>query len=266
MYEEILSFAFDSSDLPFSLSLAGISYCDSSYHMIRHKSRSCVLEYVVSGEGTILTNGKQITAKAGDVYILHMGGDYEYFSSNDNPWVKIFFNIRGNFIQNLLECYGLGSEIIIHNSNTEQLFRETFETAKTGRYEKKIFNRLAGAITELVATLSDQFYKRNSDTGEMAIVRNYIETHTDRIIPNKELQDLIFRSSDYLIKHFKVQYGMSPYDYQITVKLRIAKKILKNTSLSIGTIAKMLGYDDPHYFSNIFRLKCGMSPTAYRNA
>ena len=264
MYEEVHSFAVDNLDLPFRISLTGISYCDGSYHMVRHKSRSCVIEYVVSGEGTIIANGNHFTAKADDVYLLHMGRDYEYFSDSCNPWVKIFFNIRGEFIEELLKCYGLEDQHIIHNSNAEQLFREAYEMVKAGKNEKQVFNRLAGKITEIVATLSDCFYMRNVDVGEMAKVRNYIETHTDRIVRNEELQKLIFRSGDYLIKHFTTEYGMSPYDYQIMIKIQTAKKLLKNTGLSVRAISEMLGYNDQHYFSNLFRQKCGMSPSSYR--
>lgn len=264
MHEEIVSFSISDSDLPFTLSLAGISYCDGTYRVVRQKSRSCVIEYVISGEGTIISNGNRYTAKSGDAYILHMGKNHEYYSDANNPWVKIFFNVRGNYVEKLLECYGLDSVCVIHNSDTEQLFRNAYETAKSRNREKQVFNSLAGEITEIVATLSDCYYKRNTDIGEMEKVRNYIETHSDRIIRNEELQKIIFRSSDYLIKHFKTQYGMSPYDYQLKIKLQIAKELLKNTRLSVEVIAKRLGYSDSHYFSNIFHQKCGMSPTSYR--
>ncbi len=264
MHEEIVSFAICDSDLPFRLSLAGISYCDGTYHIVRQKSRSCVIEYVISGEGTIISDGTRYTAKAGDAYILHMGRNHEYFSDARNPWVKIFFNVRGNFIGKLLECYGLDSVHVIHDSDTESLFRNAYEKAKSQNREKPVFNSLAGEITKIIATLSDCYYKRNADIGEMEKVRNYIETHPERIIRNEELQKLIFRSSDYLIKNFKAQYGMSPYDYQLKIKLQTAKELLKNTRLSVETISKMLGYSDPHYFSNVFHQKCGMSPSAYR--
>lgn len=264
MKEEVVSFFTGDSHLPFRISLAGISYCDGTYHIPRQRRRSSVLEYIISGQGTVIANGERFTARAGDVYILHMGEFSEYYSDAANPWVKIFFNIRGNFIEKLLEDYGLRSTYIVYNSNTEHLFMEAYQTAKSRCNDKQVFNCLVGKITEIVATLSDCVYKRNIDAGEMAMVRNYIESNTGRIIKNEELRHLIYRSDDYLIKHFKAEYGVSPYDYQINIKMQIAKELLRNTKLPINEICNMLGYTDQHYFSNVFKNKCGIRPLAYR--
>jgi two-component system response regulator YesN len=40
--------------------------------------------------------------------------------------------------------------------------------------------------------------------------------------------------------------------------------MLKNTKMSVKEIASALGYDDQHYFSYMFKKRCGTSPTQYR--
>jgi AraC-like DNA-binding protein len=44
-----------------------------------------------------------------------------------------------------------------------------------------------------------------------------------------------------------------------------AKRLLVHTTLSAKEISYQLGYDDPAYFTRIFALKTGESPTAYRS-
>jgi AraC-like DNA-binding protein len=67
-----------------------------------------------------------------------------------------------------------------------------------------------------------------------------------------------------VIKRFFANFGATPYDYQIQQKMFSARNMLANTNLSAKEIAASLGYEDQHYFSFMFKKRCGMSPTQYR--
>ena len=99
---------------------------------------------------------------------------------------------------------------------------------------------------------------------EMNTLIEYITMNPRRIVSNQELADAIFRSKDYVIKRFFANFGVTPYDYQIQQKIFSAKNMLANMNLSVKEIADSLGYDDQHYFSYMFKKRCGMSPTQYR--
>ena len=43
-----------------------------------------------------------------------------------------------------------------------------------------------------------------------------------------------------------------------------AKKLLKTTAVSTGSIAVQVGYKDPRYFSFVFKKTQGLSPREYR--
>ncbi|MDD6735853.1 MAG: AraC family transcriptional regulator [Clostridiales bacterium] len=43
-----------------------------------------------------------------------------------------------------------------------------------------------------------------------------------------------------------------------------AKLLLSDTSVKIGEIAELLGYEDSFYFSNVFKKHTGLSPRSYR--
>ena len=47
--------------------------------------------------------------------------------------------------------------------------------------------------------------------------------------------------------------------------IEIAKQLLLNTSLHIEDIAYSIGYQNPEYFSNLFKHRCGVSPRNFRN-
>jgi len=48
------------------------------------------------------------------------------------------------------------------------------------------------------------------------------------------------------------------------VRIESAKKYLSNPSFSVADVAKKEGYQDPNYFSKVFKKVVGITPTEYR--
>lgn len=69
---------------------------------------------------------------------------------------------------------------------------------------------------------------------------------------------------DTLRKKFKLETNLSLHQYFIQIKINVAKTMLKNPSYNISDIAIFLGFDDPYYFSRLFKKKTGLSPKKYR--
>ena len=72
-----------------------------------------MVEYIVRGRGTVLCGGERFTPEEGDVYILHQGSRHAYSSDADNPWIKIFCNLKGNLAEDLLRAYGLQDTVLV---------------------------------------------------------------------------------------------------------------------------------------------------------
>ncbi len=67
-----------------------------------------------------------------------------------------------------------------------------------------------------------------------------------------------------LRRRFKEATGYSPKEYVLRIRLSRAKELLTLTSRSVEDIAAAVGFDDPYYFSRLFRHKEGMAPTRFR--
>lgn len=274
MREEIVHFYAPQTKLPFYLEMAGISYCDGTYRMERQNSAETVIEYVVEGRGYLNVNGENYAATAGDVYILRKKTTHTYWSDARYPWVKIFFNIRGSLAEKILDDYQLGGpgRVVLEADGLEQDFRgmlEGLQDSTVGQTER--FDRATVKFLEIVIKLTNMqraagVYKDDlmSVEKEMNTLMEYITMNPRRIVSNQELADTIFRSKDYVIKRFFANFGVTPYDYQIQQKIFSAKNMLANRNLSVKEIADALGYEDQHYFSYMFKKRCGMSPTQYR--
>ena len=97
-------------------------------------------------------------------------------------------------------------------------------------------------------------------------VASYIEKSYYSRITISDIAKNFHISRNYLYTLFKQEYGISPQDYLISYRVEMAKKLLKNsrTQLSINEVATSTGFDNPLYFSRLFRNRTGMSPSEYR--
>lgn len=274
MKEDIVHFYVPQTRVPLYLEMAGVSYCDGSYRMSRWESKETVIEYIVEGTGYLNVNGEHYTASAGQVYILRKRTTHTYWSDGKKPWVKIFFNFRGTLAERILDEYQLGgkNKVVLNGEGLEQDFRDMLEHVSDGTIvQSERFDRAAVDFLQLITKLSKIDKMRNNSNGDLMSVEDemntlieYITLNPKRIVSNQELADAIFRSKDYVIKRFSTNFGVTPYEYQIQQKIFSAKNMLENTKLSVKEVASAVGYDDQHYFSYMFKKRCGLSPTQYR--
>lgn len=70
----------------------------------------------------------------------------------------------------------------------------------------------------------------------------------------------------YFSRLFKTEIGMTFSDYLTQVRIEKAKELLAQNDLRLGDVGALVGYDDPKYFSQIFRKIAGMSPSDYQRS
>jgi AraC-like DNA-binding protein len=71
-------------------------------------------------------------------------------------------------------------------------------------------------------------------------------------------------SASHFFALFKRQTGCAPIDCFIRLRMQHACRLLDETVLSVKEVAATLGYDDPFYFSRIFKSVNRVAPSEYR--
>jgi AraC-like DNA-binding protein len=71
-------------------------------------------------------------------------------------------------------------------------------------------------------------------------------------------------SASHFSSLFRKATGMSPLDYFIHLKLQKACLLLYSTETKVKKVAGAIGYDDPYYFSRLFKKHMKLSPEQYR--
>lgn len=63
---------------------------------------------------------------------------------------------------------------------------------------------------------------------------------------------------------FSNQTGTSLHKYFMDLKISRAKQLLENSDQSVKQVAHALGFDDPYYFSRVFKRRAGMAPSLWQ--
>jgi two-component system response regulator YesN len=109
-------------------------------------------------------------------------------------------------------------------------------------------------------------------------------------LKSSRYSDVIEKSTEYIREHFAEGnvslntvaefVGLSPNHFSTVfsqetgetfiecltrARLQHAKELLRRTAIRSSEIAYKVGYNDPHYFSYVFKKNIGLSPSEYRN-
>jgi AraC-like DNA-binding protein len=68
-----------------------------------------------------------------------------------------------------------------------------------------------------------------------------------------------------LLRRFKLVYGKSMHEYYVDKKMELARKMIIENRLAVKDMARMLGYNQPSAFIEIFTKQHGYSPGALKN-
>lgn len=256
-----------SPDLSLYIPLIGMNYCAPTYKNIREKADITVIGYVINGHGEIQVNAEKHRLGRGDAFILRKGSRHEVTALSDaqNPWIYYWYNVHGNSLP-LLETFHLLHTSYIPHADIGDLFQKGFGAAKQRGEGMDNQTAIILSCTEIIMALQ-QAMKKAADYYSPVMRR--IKLYLDQLVGEKFQSGEFARSMGLSFKQlnriFKQHTGITIYQYVLTRKIDIAKMMLQDTEMPVADIAMHLGYDDPQYFSNLFKQKAGMPPTLFRH-
>jgi len=251
------------NNTPFHDVIIGITYPCADYHVKRKGTEAVnVFEYVLEGEGEILLDGKWQRAVAGDIYVLRQMEPHEYHSDPKNPWKKIWVNYIAGYISAFLDAYGIESGIY-RAENARAYFEQLFAYTKGDGICNPSNYDIAETVHRIIHAIASS---RQDERTPERIIREALDSAVYEKLNLDALAEELHMSKSNVIRIFKKHYGVTPYEYLISLKITTAKVLLKNTRMTVREIAGRLCVADEHYFSSLFLAKVGIRPREYRRA
>ncbi len=130
-------------------------------------------------------------------------------------------------------------------------------------------DELKSWLVDVCARLNAGMYERRVSTEEKIIsdAKGYIEkNYSNAELSVDTLCDFLHISQSYFSTLFKKVTGQPYIRYLTEVRMNKALELLQTTEEKTYLIANSVGYEEPNYFSHVFKKQFGMSPTQYRQS
>jgi len=99
------------------------------------------------------------------------------------------------------------------------------------------------------------------DGGHIAeMLRNDIDARYAESVGIKAISRRFGYDADHLTRVFRRQYGITPHQYRIRLRMEHARWLLENTELSVEAVADAVGYREPSAFYRAFQKIYQISP------
>lgn len=242
-------------------------YCERTEGVPEH-----ILIFCVAGEGWVKINGTTKIICANQAFFIPRNIPHAYGSNVDSPWTihwVHFVGVEGSFYVNQVPKDD--HSLIVDeqcSQNLEALFQQCYERLMEGF----VLNRLINAAKILHHLLGELLYnnlafspfQRTNRFRSVEPTLRYLRQHIDQSLTLADMANQANLSKPHFSRIFKSQTGYSPMDYFIHMKVQRASSLLVLTDMTVREIALTVGYDDPYYFSRLFKKVIGLSPSAVR--
>lgn len=229
--------------------------------------------YISEGKGTFIIDGVTYEAGQGDVLIYNRDVLHEECSHPEQPLKTYFCGITNLSIEGLPDLHIVPVELepVIqrnkYSGKIETYLAEIFDEAalKAEGHEAICENLLTALITVIYRTIRlhhQDVYKKNDTLSQQ--IKEYIDKHYTKSLSLEDLAEAFYISPYYLSHRFKEEMNLSPIHYLITRRMGEAKRLLVSTNLKIREVAQLVGYDNPNYFTMLFKKFSGESPKAFK--
>lgn len=227
-----------------------------------------ILLYCMGGRGVVEVEDERFELNPSDALCIPRRRPHRYYADSEAPWSLLWVHFRGDDARHFpVDRPGL---VHMNSAAADQrvmaLFTLIFRTLERN-YTLGNFIYLSQALSLI---LSEIYYREKADESPVrrrALTRavRYMYGHLNEPLALEDLSRAMQVSRSYLNMIFRQETGHAPMDFFIELKMQEACRMLEDPRMRVGEVAAALGYDDPYYFSRVFRKHMKVSPRAYRN-
>lgn len=226
--------------------------------------------YVTAGKAHFFLDEEYVEVTAGHM-VLYQPKELQRYVYYGTDQTEVFWvHFTGSNVKNILRGYGI--PLTGHVFYTGQfpeyqnLFLKMIQELQTCslHYEELLALHLRHLLILISRHLSSGHKLADYVQSEIEAAIRYFSEHYNTDIVIDTYAASIHRSTAWFIRGFKKYTGMTPMQYIISVRIENAQRLLCTQDYNVTEVAAIVGYDNPLYFSRLFKKQTGISPTDYR--
>ena len=262
--------------------MAGDSLCSGCYplafgfypqarghQMRRPDPQDWLVIYCVSGRAELTLGEARRHVSAGDLLLLPPGQPHGYRADPDDPWSLYWVHLEGSELAALFARLDPSSQYGLAIGLHEPLlsaFRDLLALAASGSGPATLVHAASLSRTLLSWALMLAQRPAPPATGlDLDTLHQFMQQNLHRRLTLRALCHAAGAGSPWqFIRHYRAATGQTPMQAFLHRKVARACYLLEVSDLSVAELAQRFGFDDPYYFSRLFRRLTGVSPSHYR--
>jgi YesN/AraC family two-component response regulator len=243
--------------------------------------------YVDSGSVEISTDEKLSVLKQGDI-IFHKPDEFHTLNANKKTAANVFVisfvcsSESMHFFDG--KMMSVPSNLKKHISSIIEEYKETFFPMQPNDVKLSIKDNPPIGSQQMIKTYLEQFLillirheqgkknlrvfpsKESMENHLVSEMMKWIDANIYKDISIAQICDQLNYSRAYLSKIFKQETDYTILEYIVLQKIKEAKKLIREKNMNFTQISDKLSFDNPHYFSRVFKRVTNMTPSEYKNS
>lgn len=229
-----------------------------------------LLLYCLNGRGWCEIGAARNEITPGHLFVIPAKAQRTCGSHGENPWSLIWVQLalmgEDPFASDLSatpRSLTLGAP---QKTEMLALFQETFRALEMPSPQRvmQVSQRVMHLLDASIPSQAENCQAERDSAVKIARSIEYMKQHLDKPLRAATLAAVANMSLPHYFAQFKLLIGGSPIDYLIKLRMEHARRLLSETSWSVKEVAVSLGYDDPLYFSRVFKSINRMPPSDFR--
>lgn len=233
--------------------------------------RDFQLLYVAAGKAHFHFGNEEKIVSAGHMVLYRPKEPqkYEYYGNDETEVYWVHFT--GGNVTNLLRSYGLTDDKKVFYCGSDLVYQQLFRAMI---YElqmcKDSYQEMLEMYLRQIFIRLQRLFKTALKIDNAHVVEvidkatTFFNEHYNDPISIDEYARETHVSTSWFIRNFKACTGFTPMQYILSKRIYNAEVLLRDTDYNIAEISRIVGYDNPLYFSRVFRKTKKMSPSEYR--
>ena len=227
-----------------------------------------LIHFVLRGQGTYHVNGAVYHVSEGEGFLIHPGVTTLYSADEQDPWEYYWIGFDGYDVPFVLKSCGLShTSLILKDYSNGMLWKDLSSLILT--FTERQGNELS-YLGLLYRCFSHVCLPAQAPSG--VIYENYLSKALDYIHNNytydiriTDIAKFLCIDRTYLYKLFIRATSLSPQEYLLQYRIKIALQLLQESHLSVSEIAYSCGFRDASSFNKHFKNHLHTTPLKYRS-
>lgn len=231
-----------------------------------------VLIYCVAGRGRYSQGGRTWSIFPGQVLYCFPQTAHTYAADERDPWTIYWLHLSGDKVPAYERLLGLTlARPVLHvgiQPEIRGLFHNLFAHFRPLRNLRDML-AIQGCAQHLLGVLAAAHRYPVESKSKIEAIQTVIQLMRQSLAQGHDLPYFaraFGASAPHFVRLFRKLQGEPPMRFYNRLRIEKACELLPQSNLSIKEVAAAVGFDDPAYFSRLFKKEVGQSPEQYRLA